>query len=366
MRKTIEGLFLGILFLFIGCLPKQADEYYIKGTISKEHDGEMVMLFMLLGDSIVSVDTTIIKKGAFKFHGKENIRDFSVITTGNFPDRVLSAEVILESGKISVHLDSVSVVLGALLQPLYESYIDSLTFLYKELEKTYQIINGKVEHINDSAMNKAHAELTNYVLRVLRNNANNVIGKRAFDYYAYTASDEEVYNVYELFDETTKSNPDIISTLDDRMKASGERVEREKMLNSVFQDFELIATDGTIKRISDYVGKSKYLFIDFWASWCGPCIADFPYLVDVYSTYQEKGLEILGISFDSSETAWKKALETHYVSWEMVMAKNEKEMRNAYAISGIPYGILLDDKGCIVEIGLIGSFLPLVIKKYLN
>jgi thiol-disulfide isomerase/thioredoxin len=369
MKKMINKISVGIiflLFLFIGCSPKQIDEYIIKGSISKAHDGEMVMLFTLLGDSIISVDTTIIQKGTFRFQGKEYVRDFSVITTGNFPEKVLSAELILERGEISVDLDSESAVSGQLLQPAYKCYVDSFSLLYKEIEKSFQITNGTIYAINDSAHAKASDVLMSYVLRVIKNNTNNIIGKRAFGYYCDRASDEELYNIYNLFDETTKSDPDIIFFLNDRNRARSESIASEKLLNTVFQDFEILSTDGTTKRISDFVGKSQYLFIDFWASWCGPCIADFPHLMDVYNLYHEKGLNVLGISFDTSETAWKKALETHRVNWEMVMAKNEREIRDTYAISGIPYGILLDNKGTIVEVKLRGSVLAFFLKKYLE
>ena len=366
VRKIIERLLLGILFLFIECTPKQSDEFVIDGSIDMEHDGEMVMLFTLCGDSIISVDTTIIKKGAFKFQGNEYIRDLSVITTGNFPDKVLSAELILERGKIKVHLDSISEVSGPFLQPIYKSFHDSIIFLKKELGKTYQISDSKIEIISDSAWTKANITYMNYALRILRNNVNNAIGKQAFGHYAYVVNDEELNNVYALFDEITKLDPDIIFIINDRFAMRSEMIEREKREKPVFQDFELITIDGTTKKMSVYVGKSKYLFIDFWASWCSPCIADFPYLMDVYNIYHEKGLNVLGISFDTSETAWKKALETHHVSWEMVMAKDKEEMKKAFLMSGIPYGILLDDRGTIVEVGLRGQFLPLILKKYLE
>jgi len=365
--KMIKNIyFLGILLVIAGCSQKQIEEYTIIGSINKEYDGNKVMLFILLGDSIIAVDTTIIINGSFKFHGKEYIRDFSVITTGNFPDKVLSAEVILEKGKIKVDLDSISVVSGPLLQTSYKSYVDSFNFLYKEIEKTYQIANSKFTVMNDRDFAEASKGLNTYLLRVIRANANNVIGKHAFGYYCYTASDEELSSTYAMFDESTKSEPYIIFLLNDRLRVRSESVKSKEILNTDFKDFELLATDGSTKRISDYVGKSKYLLIDFWASWCGPCVRDFPYLKKIYDEFLDKDLIVLGISLDSSETAWKNAVETHHISWETLMAKNEKEMYDAYLFNGIPYGILLDDKGTIIEVGLIGQTLAPTIRKYLK
>ena len=68
MKKIISSIvFVGAFILFVGGSPKQLDEFFVMGSISNEHDGEMVMLFKLLGDSVVSVDTTIVKNGAFIF-----------------------------------------------------------------------------------------------------------------------------------------------------------------------------------------------------------------------------------------------------------------------------------------------------------
>jgi len=324
----------------------------------------MVMLFTLLGDSIISVDTTLIQNGDFRFHGKEFVRDFSVITTGNFPDKVLSTEVILERGKINVHLDSISVVSGAFLQTSYKCYQDSNAFLTNVFDN--QINRNNIKTLNELYINKEFRDVMNHALRVIKGNANNALGKRVFQQHNLQMTDEQLYSIYDLFEESTKSDIEIIYFINDRQRSLSEYWASHTVLNTVFQDFDLLSIDGTTKQISDYVGKSKFLFIDFWASWCGPCIADFPNIKDVYDMYHEKGLSVLGISFDTSETAWKKAVETHQIPWETVMAKSEKEIRDAYAISGIPYGILLYDNGIIVEVNLNGELLAVVIRKYLE
>ena len=68
-------------------------------------------------------------------------------------------------------------------------------------------------------------------------------------------------------------------------------------------------------KISDFAGKSKYLYLDFWASWCGPCIAEMPTLKKVYEKYREHGLQVISISSDANEKNWKKAIERIDVPW---------------------------------------------------
>ena len=371
-NNTIKGIkikgFYYILFIFfIGCSQNHVEKYMISGSISKEYNGKTVMLFTLLNDSIISVDSTIIKNGVFKFQGKEYIRDFSKITTKNFPDKVFSTQLILERGKINVYLDSISTVSGPLLNPLYQCYQDSSLLLYRNAYKLIEkaLEEGTTNEItNDTAFLRISKLGTDYKLRVIKRNPNNAIGKRAFLGGYSLVPDKHLDECFSWFDELTQSDPKIKDYIKERRREMEKRERREKLLGTVIQDFELTEIGGKTKRISDYVGKSKYLYIDFWASWCGPCIAEFPDLIKIYNEYNKKCLNILGISFDTSEAAWKKALDTHHVNWEMVIAKNEKEMRDAYLISGIPFGILLDDKGTIVEIVDLGSLvLPSLMKK---
>ena len=87
------------------------------------------------------------------------------------------------------------------------------------------------------------------------------------------------------------------------------------MQQEKFIDIELITPEGERKWLSEYVGHSKFLFIDFWASWCGPCIADIPKIKQVYEKYKNKGLEVLSISMDTSNKSWTIAMDKADMPW---------------------------------------------------
>lgn len=366
--KRGKGILYLIFIVLVGCLHKHTDNYVINGRVSKEYDGQKVMLFTLLNDSIISVDSTIIKNGVFKFQGKEYIRDFSKITMGNFSNMVFSTQLILERGQITVHLDSISTVSGPLLQPLYQSYQDSSLILYRNGYKFIEkaIETGRINDLaNDTAFLRTKKVGIDHILRTIKCNPNNVIGKRAFLGGYFQVPDEYLDECFSWFDDLTQSDTRINDYINKRHKEMEERAMKEKFMGTVIHDFELTAIEGNTKKLSDYVGKSKYLYLDFWASWCAPCIAEFPNLIRIYNEYHEDCLNILGISLDTNETAWKNALDAHHVNWEMVMVKNEKEMRDMLEIPGIPWGILLDNKGAIIEIVSLGSLaLPGLMGKY--
>ncbi len=364
--KLYVLIWLVLMFVSSACMQKMGDKYIIDGQINESYNGKNVMLFKLSGDSILSVDTTVVKNGSFKFSGQEFIEDISIITIGNYPDKTLSAELILERGNTHVTLDSVSTVTGLLLQPAYQEYRDSSRILgtiwYQAFEK-YR--DGGMK--DDGTYDEAYKARKNYKLRILRANANNVIGREIFKGIIIELWDDSEYDeIYALMSESIRTSPDVVAEIEYRKEQKELQAKRKETLQSMFIDLEVLAVDGKTKRISDYVGQSKLLFIDFWASWCGPCIADMPYLTDTYKEYKDKGLAVLGISIDSNEKAWKEGLKRVSVPWDMVLAKDEGEIKEAYHIFGIPYAVLLDQTGKIIEVNLRGEFLKSFLNQYMD
>jgi thiol-disulfide isomerase/thioredoxin len=105
------------------------------------------------------------------------------------------------------------------------------------------------------------------------------------------------------------------------------------------------------------VGKSKYVLVDFWASWCGPCRAEMPYVVEAYQKYHDKGLEVIGVSFDNDKDAWVAAIGSLKMPWpQMSDLKGwESAAAGAYNIQSIPANVLIDEQGKIVAKNLRGE-----------
>lgn len=109
--------------------------------------------------------------------------------------------------------------------------------------------------------------------------------------------------------------------------------------------------------------KGKYLIVDFWASWCGPCRQEIPHLKEVYKKYKEKGLEILAVSVDAKATDWKKAMDDEKMTWPQVHAQESKPVMASYLFSGIPYLVVIDREGNIIEKNLRGESLDKKLKE---
>ncbi|HAN78104.1 MAG TPA: hypothetical protein DCQ31_10185 [Bacteroidales bacterium] len=120
-------------------------------------------------------------------------------------------------------------------------------------------------------------------------------------------------------------------------------------------EIALLDTSKTEVKLSSL--KGKYVLIDFWASWCGPCRKEAPNLVALYQKYKSKGFEIFGVSLDREEAAWKNAIIADKLAWIHVSDLKywDSEVVEKYQIEGIPFTVLIDPQGNVLAVGLRGE-----------
>lgn len=129
---------------------------------------------------------------------------------------------------------------------------------------------------------------------------------------------------------------------------------RRQEVGQPFTDLEMADTTGAPRKLSEFVGKGKYVLVDFWASWCGPCRQEMPEVKALYDKYHDRGFDIVGVSFDNNKKAWVECINSLGLSWNHISdLKGWKcAASTVYGINSIPATLLIGPDGKIVAAGL--------------
>jgi peroxiredoxin len=137
-------------------------------------------------------------------------------------------------------------------------------------------------------------------------------------------------------------------------------------VGSTAPDFTLNDVNGNPVALSSFRG--KYVLVDFWASWCGPCRAENPNVVKAYNAYKDKNFTILGVSLDEKRDSWIKAIKDDNLNWPQVSDLKywNSSVVSLYRFDGIPYNVLIDPAGKIIASNLRGEQLMESLELYVK
>lgn len=357
-----------ILFSAVLLASCQSNSYKIKGSVEGLPDGDTLFVTSDLITGVPS-DTLVIKDGKFELLGEVDSTALCMVYSASMNE--INAAFFMEPGTIKIHLTEepgASRVSGTHCNDQWQTLNDSVMSIGKEINRIAEHIysNNLPEEEQQKGMeqiDRLNQRFSDLVVKTVEKNIDNEFGYFLLTYYPEELIDNE--NRARLVKElpTEMRQRPAIKQFEQELAKAARTAE-----GSVIQDFTQKAPDGTEISLMAEVKKHKITVIDFWASWCGPCRQEMPFMIQMYDKYQSKGLGILGISLDENSDAWIKGTEALGFTWpQMSDLKGwENEIAQYFQVTSIPHTIIVDQSGKILRRGLRGEQLEQFIAEQLK
>lgn len=315
----------GILAACSATAANGSDSYRVTAPMPDDFEGQTV--FLVNFDTGEKIDSAVVADGAAIFSGSVETPALArIIADGN-----RMGSFILEPGEITVERRQ-----GA-GTPLNDLYIA----MQKRSESlAAQFRNAPADSTGDAERERILGLYENYADSVFRANADNPVGYAIFLDKSYDMSLPEL-------EAALKAHPALKKYVRVNKLADSLRRKAATGPGSKFVDFT-VTNDSTTQRFSDYVGKGKPVLVDFWASWCGPCIRETQVIKELLNEYGSKGLEVLGVAVWDEPQNTLRAISQHKLPWKQII-NAQSVPTDLYGISGIPCIMLIAPDGTILS-----------------
>ncbi|MDE5826998.1 MAG: AhpC/TSA family protein [Duncaniella sp.] len=388
MNKITLTTLVGVMLA--ACSGKDSTTYTIVGEVEGLPDSSVVVLTPLAHSEMAPITEATVINGKFKFTGQV---DEPIAVRLNVKDSYGGKTFMLENTdmKISGMVDSQSSDRGTFYgfsglnvsgSPLTDEYyammaprmrLDSIMTVNQsqvaELMAAYYDARKnndrqKVDSIQSSPEFKHYAEVEKYcfngfdsVLRAtVEQNKNTIWAPIAMlSQLSYLSADQR--ELYESFSEEVKNSF--------HGRIVGEELYPVGRPGDKLPEFEAVTLDGRNTNLAALCKDKKYVLLDFWASWCGPCRREIPNLKEIYSKFSDKGFDIVSISIDKEEKPWLNAVKNEDLKWTNIR-DGEHTIADKYKVTAVPTMYIVDSEGRLVGENLRGEELAAKISELIG
>lgn len=344
---------LSTIALAILAFAASAQSYTITGKTDEASNGKTA--YLIDQSTAKACDSCVIANGSFKFESKitgEKLMEVNIDKSRRTKAVVLAADgtnaivdfaarpaTITDNGGYN---DKLAAIINTIVEKsnAINAKADELMNEGKSREEIYAVVGGDIEALN------------NIYINAINENKDNILG-------AYVAS-----MTARQFYPTLKEIDELIATVKYAGEMAAIKALRESYLKAeatqagkMFTDFEGLTVDGKASKLSDYVGKGKYVLVDFWASWCGPCKGEIPNLIELQNKFGGEKFTVLGVNVWDEEEKFKAALTEEGITYPQIYIPrdNKDNATEMYGIQGIPQIILFGPDGVIIQRDLRGQ-----------
>lgn len=310
--------------------------------------GEKAMLIIYNSDGSISKDsTTIAVDGRFSFVGEINDVCLSEIKIQSATtDLNLSYQFFLENNNIRVTVVPAQHEYG-------EGYFE------------FKVRGSNADQRYRRESKDAYCEYPGYMVEVYEDRVDECLAEHSDAFYAPYLYFQTIYSDSDYPDfvkQMESFTGDALESYHYKLLSEKYDLKKELAINNRMPNFTMRNDLGdTVNLLKTAAGK-RYVLVDFWASWCGPCLKEFKLLKKLHCRYRDKGFDVIGVSIDQDPAKWKRVLEDENPTWVNVI-DSDTCSSTVFGVKGIPDNYLIDNTGKIIARNLHGTELENKIDK---
>jgi len=373
----MKNLLLSILalFLFFASCSDKKNEYTLTGIFENDNlNGQVAYLqkYDFSSRNWQSFDSVQVENKTFIYKGIAS--DTPAVYSVFIKEPFAQIPFVAESGKIQISEDTTSYIYSVTGTPINDAYNnvqDKFKIAIEKWKTNWKKIKdareqgGITKELYTEYLEKKDTDGDEYqksAFEFVKANIGNPVGEYYLLDLSYNFSTEQVR---ELLASASSQFKELerVKKLEKRLDAKEAVAEGKSFIDIKGKDL-----NGKDVLLSDYVGKGSVVLVDFWASWCGPCIASLPKIAELQEKLKGKKFQIIGVSLDADKEAWEKASKEYKVTWPQLSNLKvwDDEAAQTYGVNLIPHTVLIDTNGIIVENDFDPDFLIFKIEELLN